>query len=217
MRLGRLSSRRRARFEPGSREWEKHLHFREAKGFIKDGHWLQHAALDAATLPPMPKRQEDLLHILYLCLEKEGAAVVQLLHTRRSPSCALLFVLLRAATRERRPGLGFGSVRPATPIEEWIIPHESQKAGNVPAQGEQRECWVLVSEHAACALRPGFALCSRTCKSPCICTRSVLWWNRARRFASCWEKLRWNGFFTFFFELLQIQPEAIFVFFARVK
>ncbi len=35
-----------------------------------DGSWAKHAAL--ATLPKMPARQEDCLHVLYLLLEKLG-------------------------------------------------------------------------------------------------------------------------------------------------
>ena len=73
---GRSRSRR---FAPGSIEYEKHELYRRTNGFIDEsGSWLLHPALGkqpTGPMPPMPHmppRQWDLLHIIYLFLERNG-------------------------------------------------------------------------------------------------------------------------------------------------
>ena len=61
------------RFAPGSIEYQKHAMYRRAHGFVDEsGGWLYHPALGMKPFTPMPLRQWDVLHVIYLYLEQNG-------------------------------------------------------------------------------------------------------------------------------------------------
>ena len=96
-------------FEPGSTEFEKHCLFREANGLISEGAFVKHGVLPETL--PMPARQADLLHIIYLLFGARGIA---------PRSVDQKWALDQSAVRRPRKGidlktLRLSGVRPAIP------------------------------------------------------------------------------------------------------
>ena len=63
-------------FVVGSIEWSKHSLFRQSHGLVNhDGSWKLHPHINTISFPQMQPRQRDVLHILYLMLQKQGWTV----------------------------------------------------------------------------------------------------------------------------------------------
>ncbi len=111
------------------REYLKHAAFRRDNDLVRNGSWMYSSALSEASLPTMPPRMLDLLHIIWLLFERRGAdpakvdqvwMLCQSISRRHGPYRKGFFKSGRLDT----PGLflDISTAPPSRPIAPCVLP-----------------------------------------------------------------------------------------------